>query len=94
MSKKAAVQLLRRAAKDSALQQELEGALQSAEGGRAAFLQIAKSHGFDFTEEEFTEVLEERRELADEELEEVAGGLTFTGSLRTWVSWGYDSRDY
>ncbi len=78
MSKQAVEQLLETAAKNTALQQQLEAA-----GGFAKVVQIGAEQGYQFTEEDARIFLSERGisidgnadgELSEEALEAVAGG--------------------
>jgi predicted ribosomally synthesized peptide with nif11-like leader len=89
MSKQAVEQLLDAAAKDTALQQQLEAA-----GGFAAAIKLGADNGYSFTENEAKDVLQERGialndgadgELSEQALESVAGGL-FDG-WRIRIGW-------
>ena len=87
MSTDSVIRFLKMADENPDLQDRLEGALGDEENAVAAFLEAAKDHGFEFTADEFLDALtaagigEKSGELKDEDLEAVAGGLSF-GSLR------------
>ncbi len=95
MSIQTAVEFLEKANQDVALQKELsamvEGKLESACG---PFVELASTHGFEFTIEEFHEILDTLRredlegELTDDDLQNVAGGRPdFRLDFNPRVSW-------
>ena len=62
--------------KDSENARELEGfiAEQTSKGAAEALVEFAAARGYEFTAEEFKDLMVDERELDDEELEGVSGG--------------------
>jgi predicted ribosomally synthesized peptide with nif11-like leader len=84
---------LEKADGETELQDRLEAALAEDKNGVASFLEVAAESGFEFTADEFLEAMEDMgmgkdgAELDDEQLEAVAGGLSFgTARMRTIAS--------
>ena len=83
MSDGAVMEFLKKVDGDPDLREKLERALDDEGNAVASFLATAEEEGFQFTADEFLEVVQsrtvgdERAELSDDDLEAVAGGLTF-----------------
>ena len=95
MSKEAVIGMLTEANEDPALRARIE-AIGTGEIGveeTAAFVSDAAERGFEFTAEEFNEVVEMIRrhdgdEISDEDLEQVAGGWGFSSLGQSFVTSG------
>ncbi len=89
MSKDAVVQMLSQVDAEPGLRDEFTAALEATEGKAEAIMAVAEKHGYDFTPEEFRDVVSEAKasegksELSEEDLNQVAGGIIDTNTLQT-----------
>jgi predicted ribosomally synthesized peptide with nif11-like leader len=93
MSKEAVIQMLSHVDAEPGLRDELSAAMEAPEGKADAVMGVAGKHGYEFTPEEFREVVSEaaadsegKTELSDEELKHVAGGIIDTNTLKSFSS--------
>ncbi len=86
MSKQAVIDFLKKIDGDPDVQEKLDRALDDEKRAVELFLETAAEQGFQFTADEFLGAVEEEGigekdgELSDEDLEAVAGGLSFRSS--------------
>ncbi|AFZ53165.1 Nif11-like leader peptide family natural product precursor [Cyanobacterium aponinum] len=91
MSKEAVEEFFAKIPEDDNLQQKLVSILQADIDHRQETAKLAQEYGFDITAEELSEEVKKRQEefaqrqesgeLSEEELESVAGGLSFPGTF-------------
>jgi predicted ribosomally synthesized peptide with nif11-like leader len=93
MSKEAVIQMLSRVDAEPELRDELSAAMDAPEGRADAVMAVAGKHGYEFTPEEFRDVVSEaaasseaKGEVSDADLERVAGGIIDTNTLSSFSS--------
>ena len=83
MSKDAVAGFIEKVDKDAGVQEALTAAVQGQENHTAAIVDYAAALGYDFTAEEFTELIDavsqyQHGDLSDEDLDRVAGGTALS----------------